>query len=623
MFSLFGNPMKYSRYTMWYSQSLAIFVFLLVTSSSFASVQAMLDRSTIYEGEVFTLTITSDGAGRDMPDLSLLEKDFQILGTGSSQQMQVINGAVSSSKSWNIQLQPKSSGQLHIPSLRIGKELTNPIQIMVTAPPEISESSKGQPVFIEVETALKNQQVYLQQQILYTVRLVFERPLLDGSLSAPAPENAMVEQIGEDRQRSINRGGRSYKVIERTYAIFPEKSGQLVIPPIRFSGRVASPPARRQPGSTMPGIDPRMKRFFGGDPFSGSGFDSFFDRGKPLTLQSKAIAIDVLPRPQTNSTGSWLPAAELDLQDSWAQQPPEFKAGEPVSRTITITAKGLLATLLPKLEIADVDGVSIYPEQPVNETRTDGSWVYGISKQSISYMPTKAGTVEFPELQLSWWDTEAGIERTAVIPKWTVEVLPGKGLSSEPAAQPVARDEPGTEANEKPDTAEMQSEAASTSGQKVSWSGRIQEYWLVLLLSVIAVAMSLYWIRRKSARKNPDSGEGVIGSSESPAANKQVLSQLKQKLKKACSENDARSAAAILLEMAAMAKPETPPKTLPALAAMLEHGSGEINDLDRYMYASAGAEWNGNNFYEAFKDGLVFKAPKTTEHEALAPLYPG
>ena len=161
---------------MWYSQSLAIFVFLLVTSSSFASVQAMLDRSTIYEGEVFTLIITSDGAERDMPDLSLLAKDFQILGTGSSQQMQVINGAVTSSKSWNIQLQPKSSGQLHIPSLRIGKELTNPIQITVTAPPEISESSKGQPVFIEVETALKNQQVYLQQQILYTVRLVFERP---------------------------------------------------------------------------------------------------------------------------------------------------------------------------------------------------------------------------------------------------------------------------------------------------------------------------------------------------------------------------------------------------------------------------------------------------------------
>jgi hypothetical protein len=142
-------------------------------------------------------------------------------------------------------------------------------------------------------------------------------------------------------------------------------------------------------------------------------------------------------------------------------------------------------------------------------------------------------------------------------------------------------------------------------------------------LIVIAVVMSLFWIRRKSARKNTESGEGVIRSSESPAANKQVLSQLKQKLKKACSENDARSAAAILLEMAAMAKPETQPKTLPALAAMLEHGSEEIYDLDRYIYASGGAEWNGGHFYEAFKDGLVFKAPKTTEHEVLAPLYPG
>ena len=615
--------MNFSRIKKLYRQCLAIVAFFLVASPGFASVQATLDRSTVYEGEVFTLTITSDGSERGMPDLSLLEKDFQILGTGSSQQMEVINGKVTSSKSWNIQLQPKGSGQFHIPSLRVGKELTNPIQVTVTAPPEVSVGSKGQPVFIEVETSSEDKSVYLQQQILYTVRLVFERPLLDGSLSAPAPENAMIEQIGEDRQRSVNRGGRSYRVIERSYAIFPEKSGQLVIPPIRFSGRVASPPAKRsQPGNTMPGLDPRMKRFFGGDPFSGSGFDSFFDRGKPVTLQSKAINIDVLPRPQSISASHWLPAAGLELEDSWADQPPEFKAGEPVSRTLTITAKGLLATLLPKLEMADVDGVSIYPEQPANETRTDGTWVYGISKQSISYMPTKAGTIEFPELQLSWWDTEAAVERNAVIPKWTVEVLPGKGLPSESSVQPEERDKPGTETNEKPAAEEVVNDAVSTTGQSMSWISRSQDYWLILILIAATVAISFYWIRRKNTRKNPDSGAGVIRSGASAAANKQLMSQLKQNLQKACSENDARSTAAVLLEMAAVDKPGAPPKTLPALAVMLEHGSEEINNLDRQMYAPGGADWNGGDFYENFKDGLAFKASKAAQHEALAPLYP-
>ena len=622
MFGLFGNSMNFSINRKLCRHCLAILAFLLVTSSSFASVQATLDRSTVYEGEVFTLTITSDGAQRSMPDLSLLEKDFQILGTGSSQQMQVINGAVTSSTSWNIQLQPKSSGQLHIPSLRIGKELTNPIQITVSAPPEVSASSQGQPVFIEVEIATQDKPVYLQQQILYTVRLVFQRPLLDGSLSAPAPENAIVEQIGEDRQRSINRGGRPYKVIERTYAIFPEKSGQLIIPPIRFSGRVASPPAQRQPGNTMPGLDPRMKRFFGGDPFSGSGFDSFFDRGKSVTLQSKATAINVLPRPQSNTASHWLPAAGLELEDSWAGQPPEFKAGEPVSRTITITAKGLLATLLPKLDINDVNGVSIYPEQPVNETRTDGTWVYGISKQSISYMPTKAGTVEFAALQLNWWDTEAGVERTAVLPKWTVEVLPGKGLPAETVVQPAERDEPGSEANGLQDTAEVKNDDASSTRQEFSLAGKIWDYWLLFLLLVIAVVMFVYWVRRISLRKNPELSAGAIEIGEPSAANKQTQRELKQKLQKACSANDAQSTARIVLEMAAIAKPQVPPKTLPALAAMLEHGSEEIYNLDRHMYASAGEEWNGDNFYESFKEGLAFKAAKKEGHEVLAPLYP-
>ena len=277
---------------------------------------------------------------------------------------------------------------------------------------------------------------------------------------------------------------------------------------------------------------------------------------------------------------------------------------------------------MPKLEIADVDGVSIYPEQPVNETRTDGTWVYGISKQSISYMPTQAGTLEFPELQLIWWDTEAGVEHTAEIPKWTVEVLPGKGLPSEPVAQPEERDEPNTETNEMPGAEEVQNNAEGTKGQKTSWIIRIQEYGLILLLMVLTVAISIYWVRRKNTRKNPGISEGEIRSSESPATNKLAMGQLKQNLQKACSENDARTAAAILLEMAAMARPDTPPKTLPALAAMLEHGREEITDLDRQMYSSVGGQWNGSDFYEAFIDGLVFKATKKAEHEALAPLYP-
>lgn len=606
------------------TQCLAILVLLLQTSLVMASVYASLDRSKVYEGEAFTLTITSDGSQRAMPDLSLLENDFQILGSGSSQQMQVINGVVSSQTSWNIQLLAKGAGQFLIPSLRIGKDLTNPIQVFVSAPPEVSVDSDGQPVFVEVEIVPSEKPVYLQQQVIYIVRLVFQRPLLEGSLSSPVAEHAIVEQLSEDNQYSINRGEKSYKVIERRYAIFPEKSGGFVIPPIRFSGRLASPPSQqRQPGFSPPDIDPAMKRFFGSDSFGGSGFDRFFDRGKSVALQSKAITIDVLPRSDSYASPNWLPAAELELVDSWADQPPEFKVGEPVSRTISIKAKGVLATLLPEFEIADVEGVSIYPEQPVTESRTDGTWVYGQSNLTISYMPTRAGSLDIPEMRLSWWDTERGVERTSVLPKWKLEILPGKDLPvNDIAAEPDVQNVDSTGAGKQLDPSTSNNDDVGIIEQERTWLSQLMEYWLLLLVLAMAVILVMFWLRRRSTQKPAGRIDDAGFSPEKSAVKLQTNRQLIQQLRKACSENNACSSADIVLQMAALARPESPPQTLTALATMLKSGGEELRNLDRFLYATKSHDWNGYAFYERFKEGLDFRVDAKPVRAGLAPLYP-
>lgn len=606
------------------TQCLALLALWLQTSLVMATVQASLDRSKVYEGEAFTLTITSDGSQRAMPDLSLLENDFQILGSGSSQQMQVINGAVSSRTSWNIQLQAKGVGQFLIPSLRIGKDLTNPIQVFVSVPPEVSMDSDNQPVFVEVEIVPSEKPVYLQQQVIYTVRLFFQRPLLEGSLSSPAAEHAIVEQLSEDNQYSIKRGGKSYKVIERRYAVFPEKSGKFVLPPIRFSGRLASPPSQqRKPDFALPDIDPAMKRFFGSDPFGGNGFDRFFDRGKSVTLQSKAITIDVLPRSHSYASPNWLPAAELELVDSWADQPPEFKVGEPVSRTLSIKAKGVLATLLPELEIADAEGVSIYPEKPVTETHTDGTWVYGQSNLTISYMPTRAGSLDIPEMRLSWWDTESGVERTSVLPKWKLEILPGKDLpANDIASEADVQIVDSTGAGKQLDPSTLNNDDVSITEQERTWLNQIKEYWLLLLVLAMAVLLAMFWMRHRSMQKPADRIDNAGFAPEKSAVNLQTNRQLIQQLRKACSENNASSTADILLQMAALARPESPPQTLPALAAMLETGGEELRNLDRFLYATKSADWDGYAFYESFKKGLVFRVDEKPVHAGLAPLYP-
>ncbi|MEZ5581408.1 MAG: hypothetical protein R3F37_00205 [Candidatus Competibacteraceae bacterium] len=79
---------------------------------------------------------------------------------------------------------------------------------------------------------------YVQAQVQYTVRLLFAVPLLDGSLDAPQPANAVVERLGDDVSYETQRNGRRYRVIERRYALFAQRSG-ADDSALEFQGRVA------------------------------------------------------------------------------------------------------------------------------------------------------------------------------------------------------------------------------------------------------------------------------------------------------------------------------------------------------------------------------------------------
>ena len=74
--------------TMILKRTTLFLVLIMLTPTLWASVRASLDHSSIYDGDTVTLTIEADG--KDMgvePDLSVLEKDFSILGTSSSRRL--------------------------------------------------------------------------------------------------------------------------------------------------------------------------------------------------------------------------------------------------------------------------------------------------------------------------------------------------------------------------------------------------------------------------------------------------------------------------------------------------------------------------------------------------------
>jgi len=346
---------------------------LLVTTPVLrADVHASLDRDTIYTGDTVTLSIETDGTdqGRE-PELAPLRKDFDVLGTSSNQQIQIINGQRSDMHQWLVELAPRHTGTLTVPALKVGDSHTATLTLKVSEQPAVSGGRAGQPVFIESEIKPAATDTYVQQQILYTTRLYYRVPLIEGDFSDPALDNAAVERLGEDHQYQTTRDGQHYQVLERRYAIFPEHSGKLTIPPSVFTGRMVSASGQRSPFDRM---DAMMERMLGKNPFKDSFFAGtpFADPGKRVRLRGNPLSLDIKARPASYHGDNWLPTPKLVLHDSWADSPPEFHTGEPVTRTITIEAKGLEAAQLPDIHIPHTDGLRVYPEKPVQTNRTDG-----------------------------------------------------------------------------------------------------------------------------------------------------------------------------------------------------------------------------------------------------------
>ena len=274
--------------------SLLVLLLILMVGTGEAAVRATLDRDTVYAGDTLTLTIESDGQQSGLqPDLAPLEKNFDVLGTGTSTRVSIINGRRSDKTLWQVQLQPRRTGLLRIPPLSVGGQQTAAVELKVTEAPQQATTQAGQHVFVKAEINSSGKQTYVQQQIPYTVRLYYDGRLQEGELSAPQPENAVIEQLGKGKSYSTVRNGQQYNVIERHYVISPEKSGALHIPPTTFKGHIAVPQQRRRNSHS----GSLMDEFFGNSPFANDPFfrnsllnSRFFggNASKPVTARSRA-----------------------------------------------------------------------------------------------------------------------------------------------------------------------------------------------------------------------------------------------------------------------------------------------------------------------------------------------
>ena len=529
--------------------------------------RAWLDRDSMQLGETVTLNVEVEGGAAGEPDFSALAADFTLLGTQSSRQFNMTNGQSTSKNVWAIGLEPKREGTLEIPPITVGTLRTSALRLAVHPAAVGAQGKAGDAVY--VEASAEPLDPYVQQQVKYVVKLFYAVDLTEGSLEEPSADGIVVSKLGRDRQYVATVGERRYRVLERHYALVPERSGTLALPALAFRG------------SALDGSDPT----------------GFFRRGRALSARSEPIELEVRAKPAQWGAAPWLPAASLELADE-GTIPGEVAVGEPVTRTVRIRGQGLGYEQLPEITMDAPAGSELYPDKADTQTRDDGSWLYGERTRKFAFVPTRPGTLVLPSLEVAWWDTVNDRRVTAVLPAHEIKVVaPGAG------AAPTAGEPPSTAPVVAPVTVAWPAES----------DGSALRLWRATALVALASwALTLYaWWRSRAARA-PSRATATVAVPDRAA------------FRRACATGDLAGAERALLGWARQARPAL--RNLGELADALADDvqRATIAALQRVRYAGDAAAGLATRLDEAFRAGFAWRGTPTAVDSTspLPPLYP-
>ena len=370
---------------------IAFAVLLCWHVGAMANISVTIDPPAVSLGDTFRLTFTIDNPqGGGIPDLTPLQENFNIVGTERNMSYSIVNGQTQSAGQWTVLLVAKKAGALAIPPIRIGHQESTASSIEVTTNKEsITPDNQGIPQDdVMIKTEVSQQEAFINQQVIYTVKLYNSQRLLDAQYQPPSVEDALLIPLGDGRRYNTELNGRSYAVEEQQYAIFPQKSGDLDI---------ASPAFNALVFSNVP---------------------------KRINARSKTRKLVIKPIPADFKGKYWLPAKQVALTEVYDQTDTTMKQGGTLVRTVTLQANGVPAQLLPTLTFATSSQFNLYPEKPELNNTARQQELIGRADAKVTYVLNKAGQITIPALQVTWFNTDTGKEEIVSLPARTIVVEP-------------------------------------------------------------------------------------------------------------------------------------------------------------------------------------------------------
>lgn len=405
-----------------------IFLFLLFgVGPAWAgiSVTATLNDNAISIDDETTIVVSVTGSSSSDDPVIPRVNGLNIVKTGRSSQIQIINGAMSTSAEHIYTVVPEEEGEYTISAFTVladGLEYkSQTLRLNVTrgnsysttpksADPQGSTAQQYQkyvgqdtPKFW-IETSVNNTLPYVSEQILFSFKLYAAMGVQTNDFKLPDFGDFWFEEVVPERKGNEVINGRQYATFEKIFALFPLKSGKITI------------------GETSLKIqyqEMAQKKYSGAfDPFN----DPFFNRGqvKQGVLHADAIDIEVEPLPQpvpddfTNLIGDF--GVQVSLSNTEVQQ------GDTLTYEIIFSGVGNIKE--GKLPDLAFDGFKVYMDKPVVDVQKSSKILSGKKIFKVALVPTKSGDMVIPSFHVSFFDPKKAEYVQIGIDEQMVKVTP-------------------------------------------------------------------------------------------------------------------------------------------------------------------------------------------------------
>ena len=244
-----------------------------------------------------------------------------------------------------------------------------------------------------LSAALGENTTYVEEQVPYTLKLYLRMNVSDISLDLPESDALTFRQLEKPSEYQGVYDGQDYRILEVRYGVIPLKAGSFHIPPARMQLTVYEP-------------RDRSRRGLFNDPFFGGAFRS----GRPLTLTSESLPLEVKPFPEEGKPADFSGlVGRFNIKGTLSET--EIHVGDSATLTVQLTGKGNVSRL-PDQKMPDVSNLKVYADDPVFQAQGGDNKLTGSKTMKWALVPEKQGTYTIPGFKLSYFDPETGQYRT-------------------------------------------------------------------------------------------------------------------------------------------------------------------------------------------------------------------